>query len=153
LVAKAILPALALLLPSMACAPDLPVPLDTVDVRLIAQDRSWQASYVLATKGGRDVEVPTGREVHVPVGAKVRLALNSPDFISAFTVDDLDVRQFAAPELPTQASLFADRLGRHELRGDEMCGRPHDARARGWLVIDRPADYQQWVRTHARKAR
>jgi hypothetical protein len=36
-------------------------------------------------------------------------------------------------------TFFADRVGRHELRGDELCGRPHDARARGWLVIDRPS--------------
>ena len=143
----------ALLLPVMACGPELVVPLDNVNVRLIAQDRSWRASYVLATEAGRDVEVPTGREVHVPLGARVRLVLNSPDFISAFTVDDLDVRHFAAPELPTQVTVFADRVGRHELRGDEMCGRPHDARARGWLVIDRPADYQQWVRRQAREAR
>ena len=147
------LAAVALLLPSMACGPDLPVPLNAVTVRLTAQDRSWHASYVLATEAGRDVEVPTGREVHVPLGAAVRLALNSPDFISAFTVDDLDVRHFAAPELPTQVTFLADRVGRYELRGDEMCGRPHDARTRGWLVIDRPADYQQWVRTHAREAR
>ena len=145
--------AVALLLPWIACGPDLAVPLDTVTVRLIAQDRSWHASYVLAIEGGRDLEVPTGREVHVPLGAEVRLALNSPDFISTFTVDDFDIRHFAAPELPTQVAFFADRVGRHELRGDEMCGRPHDARARGWLVIDRPADYQQWVRTQVRETR
>ena len=149
--ARAILAAVALLVPSTACGPDLAVPLDTVTVRLIAQDRSWRASYVLAAEARRNVEVPTGREVHVPLGAEVHLALNSLDFISAFTVDDLDVRHFAAPGLPTQVTFFADRVGRHELRGDEMCGRPHDARARGWLVIDRPADYQQWVRRHARE--
>jgi len=151
--ARAILAAAALLVSSMACGPELPVPLGTVTVRLIAQDRSWHASYVLATEGGHGFDVPTGREVHVPLGAEVRLSLNSPDFISTFTVDDLDLRHFAAPELPTQVAFFADRVGRHELRGDEMCGRPHDARPRGWLVIDRPADYQQWVRTHAWEAR
>ena len=151
--ARAILAAVALLVPSTACGPDLPVPLDTVNIRLIAQDRSWRASYVLATEARRDVEVPTGREVHVPLGAEVHLALHSPDFVSTFTVDDLDVRHFAAPDLPTQVSFFADRIGRHELRGDEMCGRPHDARARGWLVVDRPADYQRWVRTLPRENR
>ena len=89
----------------------------------------------------------------MPLGAGVHLALDSPDFISTFTVDDLDLRHFAAPDLPKQVTFFADRVGRHELRGDEMCGRPHTEQARGWLVIDRPADYQHWVRTRAREAR
>jgi heme/copper-type cytochrome/quinol oxidase subunit 2 len=137
----------------MACGPETAVPVDIVNVRLFSRDRSWHASYVLASNARHELEVPTGREVHVPLGAAVHLALNSPDFISTFTVDDLDVRHFAAPELPTQVTFFADRVGRHELRGDEMCGRPHDARARGWLVIDRPADYQRWVRARAREAR
>ena len=143
---------LALLLSSTACGPDLSIPVDVVTIRLVAQDRSWHASYLLES-AGHDVDVPTGREVHVPLGANVHLALNSPDFVSSFTVDDLDLRHFAAPDLPSQVTFFADRVGRHELRGDELCGRPHDARARGWLVIDRPADYQQWVRMHAREAR
>lgn len=150
MVTKAILPVLSLLLPA-ACGPDLPVPVDVVNVRLVAQDRGWHASYVL-TSSGHDVEIPTGREVHVPLGAGVHLALNSPDVISAFTVDDLDLRHFAAPDLPSHVTFFADRVGRHELRGDEMCGRPHGERARGWLVIDRPDDYRTWVRTHAREA-
>jgi len=143
---------LALLLSSAACGPDLPVPVDVVNVRLVAQDRSWHASYVLATSAG-GVEVPTGRELHVPLGAGVHLALSSPDFISTFTVDDLDLRHFAAPDLPSHVTLSAERVVRHELRGDELCGRPHGARARGWLVIDRPADYQTWVRRQAREAR
>src|SRR4029453_17634153 len=77
----------------------------------------------------------------------VHLSLNSPDFISSFTVDDLDMRHFAAPDLPSRVTFFADRVGRHELRGDELCGRPHTERARGWLVVDTPADFQRWVRT------
>jgi heme/copper-type cytochrome/quinol oxidase subunit 2 len=148
---RAILPVLALLLSLTACGSELPVPVDNVEVQLVAQDRSWHASYVLADAGGHGRDVPTGREVHVPLGAGVHLSLNSPDFISSFTVDDLDLRHFAAPDLPSRVTFFADRVGRHELRGDEMCGRPHTERARGWLVIDTPADFQRWVRTRAKE--
>ena len=148
MVTRAILLLLTLLLSVVACGPELPVPVDIVTVRLVAQDRSWHASYALD-----GIDVPTGREVHVPLGAGVRLALSSPDFISTFTVDDLDLRHFAAPDLPKQVTFFASRVGRHELRGDEMCGRPQTEHASGWLVIDRPSDYQEWVRTRARERR
>jgi cytochrome c oxidase subunit 2 len=141
-------------LPLLAgCGTELPVPVDAVNVRLLAQDRSWHASYEMADAVGRTIDVPTGREVHVPLGARVHLTLNSPEFIGAFTVPDLELRHFAAPGLPSQVNFVADRVGAHELRGDEMCGRPHTERSRGWLVIDSPSAFQQWVRRQAREAR
>jgi hypothetical protein len=52
------------------------IPIDAVDVRLVAQSTTWHASYTLhqahATR-----ELTTGREIDVPVGADVRLALTS----------------------------------------------------------------------------
>jgi heme/copper-type cytochrome/quinol oxidase subunit 2 len=138
-------------MPVAACHAELPVALHEVEVRLVAQDRSWHASYAMADAQGQRVDVQTGREVHVPLGASVHFTLTSPDFISAFTVADLDLRQFAAPDLPSRINFFADRVGRYELRGDELCGRPHTDRARGWLVIDNPDAYQHWVRTRARE--
>ena len=141
------------MLPLAACQAELPVALHEVEVRLVAHDRSWHASYAMADAHGQRVDVQTGREVHVPLGASVHLTLTSPDFISAFTVADLDLRQFAAPDLPSRVTFFADRVGRYELRGDELCGRPHTDRARGWLVIDNPERFQHWVRARAKETR
>lgn len=150
---RAILPVLAQLPFLAGCGTDLPVPLDAVNVRLLAQNRSWHASYDMTDAAGRAIEVPTGREVHVPLGASVHFTMNSPEFVGAFTVPDLDLRRFAAPGLPSQVNFFADRVGAHEIRGDEMCGRPHTERSRGWLVIDSPTAYQRWVRRQVREAR
>ena len=60
------------------------VRVDAVDVRLVAQDTSWHASYVIS-RGAAPTEVPTGREVHVPLGADVRLALDAAATTSAIS--------------------------------------------------------------------
>ena len=129
----------------------MPVALHEVDIRLVAQDRSWHASYAMADAEGQRMDVQTGREVHVPLGASVHLTLTSPDFISLFTVADLDLRHFAAPDLPSRVNFFAARVGRYELLSDELCGRPHTDRSRGWLVIDNPDAFQHWVRSRAKE--
>ena len=117
---------------------------DTVDVRLVAQDTSWHASYVIQ-QARRTTEVPTGREVHVPLGADVRLALSSRDYISDFRVPDLGLHDFAAPDLPSAFQFRAERAGRYLLRGDELCGLPHTDRTRGTLVVEDTAAYRAWV--------
>jgi cytochrome c oxidase subunit II len=122
------------------------VRVDTVEVRLVAQDTSWHASYVIQD-GHRATEVPTGREVHVPLGAEVRLALSSRDYISDFRVPELGLRDFAAPELPSEFRFRADRRGRYDVRGDELCGLPHTDKTRGTLVVEDPASFRTWVRT------
>ena len=110
--------------------------LDTVDVSLVAQKRSWNASYLVARSPGQALEVPTGREVHVPVGALVRLKLASEDFVSDFRLDGFELRDFAAPGLPSEFLFHAYRPGRFEVRGEELCGLPHTDRTRGWLVVE-----------------
>src|SRR5262245_56702999 len=126
------------------CAvPDFPV--DSVSLRLVAQDTSWQASYLLPARRG-STELPTGREVHVPVGSDVRLVLTSRDYISDFKVPALGLRDFAAPDLPSELRFRADRPGRYDLRGDELCGLPHTDRTRGTLIVEDTASYRAWVR-------
>jgi cytochrome c oxidase subunit II len=90
--------------------------------------------------------VPTGREVHVPLGAEVRLTLTSRDYISDFTLPQLGLRDFAAPDLPSEFRFRADRAGRYDVRGDELCGRPHSERTRGVLVVEDAASFRAWIR-------
>ena len=122
------------------------VPLHAVDVQLEAQKRSWQASYLISEPTGRASEVPTGREIHIPLGAGVRLRLASRDYISDFAIAGLELRDFAAPNLPSDLYFVADRAGRYEVRGDELCGLPHTDRARGWLVVEDAPTYLAWIR-------
>ena len=132
-----------------SCNRDITVRDDTVDVRLMAQDTSWNAFYLMSGSGGRTAELPTGREVHIPVGANVRLQLASRDYISDFKLPELGLRDFAAPGLPSELRFRADRAGRYNVRGDELCGLPHTDKTRGWLVVEDPAAFHAWIRSRA----
>ena len=118
---------------------------------MVAHDTTWHAAYLVEGPAGRAAEVPTGREVHVPLGAEVTLALASTVYISDFALPDLGLRDCAAPGLPSTLRFRADRPGRYVLRGDELCGRPHDERSRGLLIVEDPAAFQAWLRVRTRE--
>jgi len=139
-------------IPALAgCDADPAVRLDVVHVRLVAQQASWHASYVVAEPPRGTTEVPTGREVHVPLGADVTLMLASRDFISDFTLPQLGLRDFAAPDLPSELHFHADRPGRYDVRGDEFCGLPHTDKTRGWLIVEDAAAYRAWMHWRRRE--
>ncbi|HKQ96291.1 MAG TPA: hypothetical protein VJV75_00305 [Candidatus Polarisedimenticolia bacterium] len=151
---RARLPALVLVmfgaLAGCRAAPTAPV--GEVEVRMLAADTAWQATYLVERPDGVPTEIPTGREVHVPVGAEVVLALASRDYISEFALAGLGLRDFAAPGLPSEFRFRAERRGRFALRGDELCGRPHTDKARGWLVVEEPAAFRAWFERRAQGA-
>jgi cytochrome c oxidase subunit 2 len=140
---------LPLLLPALlgACEESAEVPVRAVDVRILSAQTSWTASYV------GDREVPAGREVHVPLGADVRLSLASRDYISIFSAPGLGLRDVAAPGLPREFRFRADTAGTFEVRGDELCGLPHDERSRGTVVVEDPSAFQAWMQRRMRETR
>jgi heme/copper-type cytochrome/quinol oxidase subunit 2 len=119
----------------------------TLEVRMVAHDTTWHAAYLVP---GTSAEVPTGREVHVPLGALVTLELRSSVYISDFELPGLGLRDFAAPGLPSAFRFRAARPGRYLVRGDELCGRPHDERSRGVLIVEEPAAFQAWLLSRTR---
>lgn len=123
---------------------------DRVVVRLTAQDTSWKAAYVVGD-AGQTTQLQTGREVHVPLRADVQLLLASRDFVSDFTLPELGLRDFAAPGIFSEITFRADRPGRYMLRGDELCGRPHNEKSVGWLVVEDESAFQAWVQSRARE--
>ena len=147
--------AFALLLASASalagCGTDPDVRLDVVDVQLMAEETSWRASYLLQQPSEGAMQVATGREVHVPIGADVTLRLASRTYIADFALPQLGLRDFAAPDLPSELHFRADRAGRYDVRGDELCGRPHTDKTRGWLVVEDAAAYRVWMHERARE--
>jgi cytochrome c oxidase subunit 2 len=124
-----------------ACDAPRSLGVDAVNVRLVAEDTTWRAAYITGQQ-----ELPTGREVHVPIGADVRLVLTSRTYISDFRLPALGLRDFAAPDLPSEFRFRAMRAGRYDVRGDELCGRPHTDKTRGWLVVEDAESFQAWIR-------
>ena len=123
---------------------------DGLDVRLDGEGSTWRATLLRPTgRDGRVTEIGLGREVHVPLGAEVRFALTSRDFICDFELPDLGQRDFAAPGLPGQMRVRPERVGRYQLRGDEMCGLPHGGLALGWLVVEDHRAWQAWLAARA----
>jgi cytochrome c oxidase subunit II len=135
----------AALLGACGDAPEIPV--DAVDVRILAADTSWSASYA------GPLEVRAGREVHVPLGADVRLSLASRDYISMFSAPGLGLRDIAAPGLPREHRFRATTPGVFEVRGDELCGLPHTEKSRGTLVVEEARAFRDWMRERARETR
>jgi cytochrome c oxidase subunit 2 len=123
---------------------------DAVNVRLVAEGTTWRAAYLTGELQEHPQELPTGREVHVPIGADVRLVLTSRNYISDFTLPELGLRDFAAPDLPSEFRFRAVRAGRYDVRGDELCGRPHTDKTRGWLIVEDAASFQAWIRKQRR---
>ena len=118
--------ATAALLFALSCQ-RAPAHVGTVAVKILAHDTSWDA-----TVDGREA----GREIHVPLGATVQLTLASRDYISLFALPAFGLRDFAAPGLPGTFTFRANRAGSFELRGDELCGKPHTDKTRGHVIVD-----------------
>ena len=124
-----------------ACGARRSIGVDAVNVRLVAEDTTWRAAYL-----ADEQELPTGREVHVPIGADVCFVLTSRRYISDFRLPALGLRDFAAPDLPSEFRFRAARAGRYHVQGDELRGRPHTEKTRGWLVVEDAASFQAWIR-------
>jgi cytochrome c oxidase subunit 2 len=127
------------------------VPIDSVAVRVLAQDVSWSGSYLLPAGAGTR-EIPTGREVHLPLGADVRLTLQSRDYICLFNMPGLSLRDFASPGLAGSFHFRATQKGSFPFNGDELCGLPHGEKTRGQFIVEEPAEFQAWVHAQSKKA-
>jgi heme/copper-type cytochrome/quinol oxidase subunit 2 len=112
--------------------------LTRTELRLVASDTSWSASYL-------PLDVSTGREIHVPLGAVVTLTLESRDYVALFSIPSFGLREFASPGLPAKWEFRPDGAGSYEIRGDELCGLPHGERTRGRLVVESAASYERWM--------
>lgn len=84
------------------------------------------------------------RDLRVPLGRRVKVLLLSHDYIYTFALPLMDLKQIAVPDLMFSIEFQAERLGRFDLLGDQMCGYTHP-RLLGNLVITSEEDYESWL--------
>ncbi|MFZ9887981.1 MAG: hypothetical protein ACO3JL_10805, partial [Myxococcota bacterium] len=112
------------------------VPAHKIQIRIEAGDGSWNGFRV-------DPEGPltsVGRSLRVTYGDRVEITFYSERFISTLNIPRFGVHEFAAPGLPASIRFTADKLGRFDVVGEELCGRPHLDDVHGHIIVsDKPA--------------
>lgn len=101
-------------------------------------------------------DVTTVNQLRLPVGKPAIVHLSAKDVIHSFGVPEFRIKQDAIPgiEIPVwwvptvTTAQMRERLGKpefvYEIACAQLCGIGH-ARMRGFVTIDEPAEFQQWM--------
>jgi cytochrome c oxidase subunit 2 len=87
-------------------------------------------------------------ELHVPTDRPIKVLLTSEDVIHSFFVPDFRVHMDVLPERYTSVWFQATTPGDYRLFCSQYCGTNH-AGMIGFVHVMKPADYQQWLNSHA----
>ena len=88
---------------------------------------------------GTDDDVHAVRHLHLPEGVRTVVRLHSDDFLYIFRLPHLELSEIAVPDLEFSLEFDSGPPGRHELRGDQMCGFAH-ASLLGLLIVEPQPD-------------
>lgn len=94
----------------------------------------------------------TANELHVPVGVPIELDLSSADVIHDLWVPELGAKSDVVPGQRNVMRLFTARAGTFSGECAEFCGLEH-ARMAMYVYVQKPADFQRWLRAEAAPAR
>jgi cytochrome c oxidase subunit II len=120
-----------------------------LEIEIYAQQWSWNVRYA-GPDGlfGTPDDVVGLDELHVPLGRPVIVKMKSKDVIHSFYLPNFRVKQDILPGTITRLWFQAKQTGRFELGCAQHCGVSH-YRMRGWLTVDSPADFADWMRAAA----
>jgi len=99
---------------------------------------------------GKDDIVVLG-ELHVPVDRPVIIELSSKDVIHNFDLPHMRIAADAIPGSRIPMWFKPIKTGTYEVVCGQLCGLGHYG-MKGTLVVDSPADYQQWLKERAELA-
>ena len=119
--------------------------IDAVTIEMTGHNFKWSSHYA-----GEDGQLGTSDDVyaaqvlHVPEMAVVEIVLKSRDYIYSLEVPHAGLKEIAVPELTFKLQFKADKIGRFELPGEQLCGYAHPDLI-GTLVVDSQSDYRRWL--------
>lgn len=146
-----------------------PKPEDATVVQIMAQQYAWNARYpgadgqfgqqnmkLIASDNifGVDATDPHGKddiqllnEIHVPVNKPVLFYLSSRDVIHSLKLVAMRMTQDAIPGLRIPLTFTPTKVGRYQIECAQLCGGGHSGMAGGFVIVDSPADYDQWLKS------
>ena len=118
-----------------------------LEVAIQAEQFAWNIRYA-GPDGALETadDLTTINQLHLPVGRAVLIHLSSKDVIHSFFVPQFRVKQDAVPGLTSRLWLSTTRPGEFEIACAELCGLGH-YRMRGFLTIESPEAFAQWLGT------
>ena len=96
---------------------------------------------------GADDVLIAGNELHLPIDQPVKMLLRSKDVNHQFAVPQFRVKMDMVPGMITYFWLTPTRTGSFDALCEQLCGLAHFA-MRGRVVVDEPAQFQQWLSRH-----
>jgi cytochrome c oxidase subunit II len=108
-------------------------------VQVVGEQFAWTFRY---NEGGRRF---SSNRLYLPAGESVRFDVTSKDVIHDFWVPGFRMKIDAVPGITTGYRVTPTLLGEHEVVCAELCGVGH-AYMRQTVVIQRPQEFQAWVR-------
>ncbi len=151
----------------------LPSRLDTIVVRVAAEQFAWNIHYPGADGifGKTDVhfldkqsnplgidpgdphgkdDITTINQLHLPVGRPVIIHLTSRDVIHSFSLPVMRVKQDVIPGMMIPVWFTPTQTGHFEIACAQLCGLGH-YRMKGYLTIHSQEEFDQWLKDRAPK--
>ena len=146
-----------------------PKPEDATVVQIMAQQFAWNARYPgpdgqfgqqnmkliasdnifgvdAADDHGKD-DIQLLNEIHVPVNKPVLIYLSSRDVIHSLKLVAMRMTQDAIPGLRIPLTFTPTKVGRYQIECAQLCGGGHSGMAGGFVIVDSPAEYDQWLKS------
>ncbi|MFB6117665.1 cytochrome c oxidase subunit II [Halosegnis sp.] len=119
---------------------------ETVEVEVIAQKYYWTYNYPEHRVNGSVVSATStaGEPLVIPKNRPVYFHVASVDWLHAFHVPDLGLKQDAFPEKYNTIKTVAYEEGTYQLYCAEYCGVGHSAML-GKVKVVSQEEYQQWL--------
>ena len=112
-------------------------PKDALEVVVRGYQWWWEFSYP-------ELGVVTANEAHVPAGRRIVWRLDGPDVIHSFWVPKFGGKRDVVPGRANTLVLTPDAPGMYWGQCAEFCG-PSHANMAFRIVVQSPADFEQWV--------